>query len=336
MNSRKFCASQPPTFYILTVVGEFKTIQNMISNSLLLAIGNTPLLKLTKIVSPSSADVWIKYEGNNPTGSYKDRMALGVIRAAMDRGDLKIGDRLCEYTGGSTGTAIAFVASILGLKFTAVTSNSFAASKLQAIRTYGAELVLVESSDGKLNPELFKNLKEKVQEIAAQDGNYYFDQFGSQDARSSYAAIGVEIVEQIQGNVDAYCAAVGTGGSLMGVIDGFESKGMTPDFYALEPTQSPMLNTGKGGSHTVDGIALGFVPPFLDMERIKEVRTIDQEEGFQMCRRLAQEEGILAGGSTGLNVVAALALAKELGPGKRVVTIGCDNGIKYLGGHIFK
>ena len=122
----------------------------------------------------------------------------------------------------------------------------------------------------------------------------------------------------------------------MGVIDGFESKGMTPDFYALEPTQSPMLSTGKGGSHAVDGIALGFVPPFLEMERIKEVRTIDQEEGFQMCRRLAQEEGILAGGSTGLNVVAALALAKELGPGKRVVTIGCDNGIKYLGGHIFK
>ena len=127
----------------------------MISNSLLLAIGNTPLLKLTKIVSSSSADVWIKYEGNNPTGSYKDRMALGVIRAAMDRGDLKIGDRLCEYTGGSTGTAIAFVASILGLKFTAVTSNSFAASKLQAIRTYGAELVLVESSDEKFLGKIF-------------------------------------------------------------------------------------------------------------------------------------------------------------------------------------
>ena len=127
--------------------------------NLLKSIGNTPLIKLSKIVPQSSAEVWIKYEGNNPTGSYKDRMALGVITAAMERGDLKVGDRICEYTGGSTGTAIAFVASILGLKFTAVTSNVFSPSKLQSIRAYGADLVLIESSDGKLNPELFKKMK---------------------------------------------------------------------------------------------------------------------------------------------------------------------------------
>jgi|UniRef100_UPI004047F449 cysteine synthase len=303
--------------------------------NLLKSIGNTPLIKLSKIVPQSSAEVWIKYEGNNPTGSYKDRMALGVITAAMERGDLKVGDRICEYTGGSTGTAIAFVASILGLKFTAVTSNVFSPSKLQSIRAYGADLVLIESSDGKLNPELFKKMKETVQEISTRDGAYYFDQFGSPDIRPSYKAIGSEIVDQLDGNVDAYCAAVGTGGTLMGAIDGFKSKGMTPDFYALEPLQAPVLTTGKGGSHMVEGIALGFFPPSLELDQIKEARAIDQEKGFQMCRRLAKEEGILAGGSTGLNVVAALALAKELGPGKRVVTIGCDNGIKYLGGHIY-
>lgn len=303
--------------------------------NLLSSIGGTSLVRLSKIAPNSSAEVWIKYEGNNPTGSYKDRMAYGVIKAAMSRGDLKVGDRICEYTGESTGTSIAFVASILGLNFTAVSSSAFAASKLQAIRSYGAEVVLVESSDGKLNPELFRRMKARVQEEVVNAGSYYFDQFGSPDVRPSYAAIGSEIAAQLDGGIDAHCAAVGTGGSLMGTIDGLVASGMNPDIYALEPTQSPMLTTGKGGGHMVEGIALGFIPPFLDLGLIKEVRAIDQAAGFDMCRRLAKEEGILAGGSTGLNVVAALALAKELGPGKRVVTVGCDNGIKYLGGHIY-
>ena len=261
-------------------------------------------------------------------------MALGVIEAELDRGDLIIGYILFGYTGGSNGTAIAFVASILGLKFTSVTSNSFVASKLQAIRAYEAVLVLLKSSDGKLNPKLFKKLKEKVQDISVQEGNYHFDQFGSQNTSPSYAAIGVEIVDQIQGSVDSYYTAVGTGGKLIG--DCFESKGKTPDFYVLEPTKSPMLTTGKGCKHKVKGIVLGFIPPFLEMERIKEVITIDQEEGFQMCHRLAQEEGILAGGSKVINVVAAFTIARELVTGKRVVTLGFDNGIKYLSGHIFK
>ena len=238
-------------------------------------------------------------------------MAYGVIKAAMSRGDLKAGDRICEYTGGSTGTSIAFVASILGLIFTAVSSSAFSPAKLQAIRSYGAQVVLVESSDGKLNPELFQRMKDKVQEIALSDGSFYFDQFGSPDVRPSYAAIGSEISVQVGGNVDAYCAAVGTGGSLMGAIDGFAASGMKPAVYALEPTQSPMLTTGKGGGHMVEGIALGFVPPFLDLSVNEGVRAINQDAGFEMCRRLAKEEGILAGGATGLNVVAALAIAKE-------------------------
>jgi len=299
------------------------------------AIGKTPLVRLSSIVPANSAEVWVKYEGNNPTGSYKDRMAYGVIRKALDRRDLKVGDRICEYTGGSTGTSIAFVSSILGLKFTAVTSNAFAASKIQAIRTYGADVLLVESSDGKLNLDLFARMKDKVRELVDAEGIFYFDQFGSPDIRPSYAPMGAEIAEGMDGKIDAYCAAVGTGGSLMGTIDGLLACGVTPDFYALEPVQSPMLTTGTGASHLVEGIALGFVPPLLEMNLIKEVRAIDQEAGFEMCRTLAKQEGILAGGSTGLNVVAALDLAKELGPGKRVVTVACDNGIKYLGGHIY-
>ena len=303
--------------------------------SLIAAIGRTPLVRLGSIVPADSAEVWIKCEGNNPTGSYKDRMAFGVISKALDRGDLKVGDRICEYTGGSTGTSIAFVSSILGLKFTAVTSTAFAASKIQAIRTYGADALLVESADGTLNPDLFARMEDRVRELVATEGFFYFDQFGSPDVRPSYAAMGAEIAEGMNGKIDAYCAAVGTGGSLMGTIDGLLDSGVNPDFYALEPVQSPMLTTGTGGSHRVEGIALGFVPPFLDMNLIEEVRAIDQEAGFEMCRTLAKQEGLLAGGSTGLNVVAALDLAIQLGPGKRVVTVACDNGIKYLGGHIY-
>jgi len=303
--------------------------------NLLESIGNTPLIRLNNVVPINSAEVWIKYEGNNPTGSYKDRMALGVIKKAMARGDLKKGDRICEYTGGSTGTSIAFVSSILGFKFTAVSSNAFAASKLRAMQAYGADIVLEESSDGTLNPELFQRMKDRVQKISSQSGSYYFDQFGSADIRPSYASIGLEIADEMDGSIDAVCHAVGTAGSLMGTVDGLAQSGITPDIYALEPLQSPLLTTGKGGGHLVEGIALGFTPPFLDMSVIKESRAIDQEAGFEMCRRLSKEEGILAGGSTGLNVVAALTLAKELGVGKRIVTLGCDNGIKYLGGHIF-
>lgn len=303
--------------------------------NLLASIGHTPLIRLTNVVPKNSAEVWVKYEGNNPTGSYKDRVALGVIKKAMARGDLKAGDRICEYTGGSTGTSIAFVSSVLGLKFTAVSSSVFASSKLQAMRTYGAEIVLEESSDGTLNPELFQRMKDRVQEISSQSGSYYFDQFGSPDIRPSYTAIGVEIADEMDGAIDAVCSAVGTAGSLMGTVDGLAQRGIKPDIYALEPLQSPLLTTGKGGGHLVEGIALGFIPPFLDMNVIKEARAIDQEAGFEMCRRLSKEEGVLAGGSTGLNVVAALGLAQELGAGKRIVTLGCDNGIKYLGGHIY-
>lgn len=211
------------------------------------SIGDTPLIRLSSIVPKSTVELWIKYEGNNPTGSYKDRMGYGVIKAALNRGDLKAGDRICEYTGRSTGTSIAFVASSFGLNFTAVSSSAFSAAKLHAILGYGAQVVLVESSDGKLNPELFRRMKDKVQEIAVSEGSFYFDQFGSPDVRPSYDAIGSEISEQIGGNVDAYCAAVGTCGSLMGAIDGFAASGMKPAVYALEPTRSPMLTTGKGG-----------------------------------------------------------------------------------------
>lgn len=306
------------------------TAQNVFS-----AIGNTPLLRLQHIVPSDAAEVYVKYEGGNPTGSYKDRMALGVITQAMADGVLRRGDHLCEYTGGSTGAALAMVCAVLGLRFTAVSSDAFAPSKLQAMRAYGAELILEPSADGTLTPELFQRMKARVRQLVDERGSHYFDQFGSPAIRPSYARLGMEIVDQLDGPVDAFCAAVGTGGALMGTMDGLVARGCTPAVYAIEPLQSPTLTTGQGGKHSVEGIALGFAPPFLDRTAITGARAVDQESGFAMCRRLAVEEGILAGGSTGLNVVAALELARELGPGKRVVTLGCDTGIKYLGGPIY-
>jgi len=303
--------------------------------TLLDQIGRTPMLRLRSVVPADCGEVWLKWEGTNPTGSYKDRMALAVITGLLERGEVAPGDRVVEYTGGSTGAAAAFVCALSGLRFTAVTSDAFAPSKLQAISAFGGELVVEHSPDGTLNPELFGRMRQTVRRLADEPGTVYFDQFGSPDVRPGYAPLGVEIAEALDGRVDVMCAAVGTAGSLMGAVDGLRVAGIAPDVYAVEPSQSPFLSTGTGGSHRVEGIALGFAPPFLDLAAIAGVRVVDQEEGFAMCRRLAREEGLLAGGSTGLNVVAAIGLARELGPGSRVVTIGCDTGIKYLGGHIY-
>ena len=180
-----------------------------------------------------------------------------------------------------------------------------------------------------------KRWRRSAQALAEQPGHYYVDQFGSPDVRKGYCQMGQEIAEKLDGEVDVFCAGVGTGAAMMGTLDGLHEKGHSPKVIALEPSESPLLTTGKSGAHRVEGIAAFPNPPFLDRSLISEVRTIDQENAFEMCRRLAREEGILGGGSTGLNVCAAIELAKQLGPGRRVVTLGCDNGLKYLGGPIY-
>ncbi|MGI3184744.1 PLP-dependent cysteine synthase family protein [Nioella aestuarii] len=305
----------------------------MKSETALDAIGKTPMVRLAGFEPPGGAEIWIKLEGGNPTGSYKDRMAVSVLTRAMERGDLKPGDRVVEYTGGSTGTALAFVSAVLGLRFTAVFSDAFSDSKRQAMAAFGAE-VLVEPSDGTITPELIQRMKTRAYGLAGEPGSYYADQFGSPDVRAGYVPMGHEIAADL-GHVDMLVAAVGTGAAMMGTVDGLAAAGQTPDVIALEPLQSPLLTTGTGGPHKVEGIGVGFEPPFLDRSRLCDIRTVDQDAAFDMCRRLAAEAGVLGGGSTGLNVVAAIELAKELGPGKRVVTIACDTGAKYLGGHIY-
>ena len=302
----------------------------------LAAIGNTPLVRLGKIVPDGAAEVWVKLEGGNPTGSYKDRMAISVLTRALERGDVSAGDTVVEFTGGSTGTALAFVSAVLGLKFTAVFSDAFSHSKQLAMEAFGAEVLVEKSVDGIITHELAERMKQRALSLAEQPSHFYANQFGSPDVRQGYAPMGQEIARSLDSDFDVFCAAVGTGASIMGTLDGMRSLGAEPKVIAIEPAQSPLLTTGKSGGHKVEGIAVFPDPPFLDRSVLSEVRTVDQDKAFEMCRRLAREEGIFGGGSTGLNVCAAIELAVELGSGNRVVTFGCDNGVKYLDGHIYR
>tara|TARA_B100000029_G_scaffold471766_1_gene511709 strand:- start:500 stop:1453 length:954 start_codon:yes stop_codon:yes gene_type:complete len=312
-------------------LGELKA-----SKAVLNLIGNTSIIKLGNIVPASAAEVWLKFEAGNPTGSYKDRMAMSILQRAIERNELAPGDTVVEYTGGSTGSSLAFVSAAFGLKFIAVFSDAFSQSKQQTMEAFGSE-VIVEKSHGKgITPELIKRMKDRASDLCENLDAYYADQFGSPDATLGYEAMGQEIAKALDCKLDIFCASVGTGGAIMGARQGLIKAGATAaKVVAFEPAQSPFLTTGKGGAHKVEGVGVGFEPPFLDRTVLSDIRTIDQDLGFAMCRRLAREEGIFCGASTGLNVAGAIDLAKEMDAGQRVVTLACDSGLKYLGSHIY-
>ena len=308
---------------------------NPIRDSVLQAIGNTPVVRLRKIVSPSMADVLVKLEYYNPTGSYKDRMALAMIEGAEERGELRPGMRVVEWTGGSTGSSLAMVCAIKGYHFTPISSDGFAKEKLQTMRLFGGDLEIFPAENGKLVPELYQRMKKRAEELAQQPGVFYTNQFNNTDAIRGYMVIGTELAEQAGKGLTAFCGGVGTAGMLMGVSRALKAAGCKARIVALEPATSPALTTGKGGPHRVEGIAAGFRPPHLKDGEFDEVRTIEEPAAREMARRLAKEEGIFAGTSSGLNVTAALQLAKELGPGKVVATVAVDSGLKYLAGDLF-
>lgn len=320
----------------MTVTASPALTQTHIKGSVLEAIGNTPLIKLRRVVSPQMADVVVKLEYYNPTGSYKDRMALAMIEGAERRGALRPGMRVVEYTGGSTGSSLALVCSIKGYPFTAVSSDGFAREKLQTMEIFGAELRIIPSDQGKLTPELFRQMIAMAEKLGQEPNSYYCDQFHNQDAVQGYSAIGRELYQQLGENLSAFCAAVGTAGMLVGVSRALKACGSRARIIALEPASSPVLTTGKGGPHRVEGIAAGFRPPHLQDADFDEARTVDEQEARQMAHRLAREEGIFAGISSGLNVAAALKLARELGPGKTVATVAVDSGFKYLAGDLYQ
>jgi len=304
-------------------------------DSVLHAIGRTPLVRLRRLVSPGSADVVVKLEYFNPTGSYKDRMALAMIEGAEKRGVLKAGVRVIEYTGGSTGSSLALVCAMKGYQFHPLSSDAFAAEKLDTMRAFGADLEIIPSDGGKVTPALFDKFKARIKELLQEPNTFWTDQFNNADALDGYANIGRELAEQI-GTVDAFVGMVGTAGMLVGVSQALKQAGQSTRIVALEPSTSPFLTTGKGGAHRVEGTAAGFWPPHLAKGTYDEVRVIDENAGRAMAKRAAKEEGLFAGTSTGMNLVAALDLARELGPGKVVATVACDTGLKYLAGDLFK
>ena len=307
-----------------------------IAASVLQAIGRTPLVRLVRVIPPGSAEVLVKLESINPTGSYKDRMALAMIEGAETRGTLRPGMRVVEFTGGSTGSSLAMVCAAKGYRFVALSSDAFAREKLLTMTAFGAELRMIASDGGKVTPALFERFRAEIAKLAAEPDTFWTDQFHNTDALNGYADIGRELYEQADGRVDVFCGAVGTGGMLAGVARALREAGSRARIVALEPTESPAMTQGRGGAHRVEGIGTGSIPPHVAARPYDEARAIDEPAARDMARRLARDEGLLVGTSSGLNVAAAVHLARELGPGKVVATVAVDSGLKYLAGDLFE
>jgi cysteine synthase A len=309
-----------------------------IHESILDTIGGTPLIRLGACVPEGAADVLVKVEGGNPTGSYKDRMALAMIEGAERSGKLQPGQRVVEFTGGSTGSSLAFICAVKGYPVTLVSSDAFSAEKLRTMRAFGADLVTVPSVDGRITPDLFVRMREEVDRIVKDQNAFWTDQFHNLDALDGYRVMGEEMVAQAAASgvtIDTFCAAVGTAGMLAGVSRALRASGDRVHVVALEPTSSPVLTTGIAGPHRVEGIATGIVPPLLTPDVYDEARAVDETEARALAVRLARTEGIFAGTSSALNIAGAIATARELGAGKTVATVAIDTGLKYLAGDLF-
>jgi cysteine synthase A len=303
--------------------------------SILETIGNTPLVKLAGIVPENCADIYVKLEYFNPTGSYKDRMALAIIEEAEKRGDINKQSFVVEYTAGSTGTSLAFVCAVKGYRFKAVSSDAFAKEKLKIIKVFGAELELVPSIEGKITPDLFVRMEERVLQLQ-KEGGYWTRQFTNEDEIIGYNKLGIEIIAQLNKKIDVFCAAVGTGGMLTGVSTELKKVDASTQIIALEPSSSAFLSRGEKGTHHIDGIAIGRRPPMLNKEVYDKALAFEESKARETARLLAIKEGIFCGTSSGLNVFAAIEIGKQLGPGHTIVTVAVDSGMKYLAGDLFQ
>jgi cysteine synthase A len=307
-----------------------------IDSSMLERIGNTPLVELRSIVPEKSARILIKIESENPTGSMKDRMALAMIEAAERDGRLKRGGSVVEYTGGSTGVSLAFICAAKRYPLHIVTSDAFSLQKRDHMRALGAELSLVKSVGGGMDEALTRNMVELARQIRERTGAFWTDQLKNADQLSAYHAMGEEIWRQTEGKVDAFVQCVGTSASVRGVAESLRGKRSGIHIVAVEPAESAVLSGHKTGVHKIEGIGAGFVVPLWAPGVISEIATVSTEEAMGMARRLAREEAIFAGTSTGANLVAALRVAERLGSGAAVVTVMCDSGMKYLGTDLYR
>ncbi len=305
-------------------------------NTILQTIGNTTLLELRHVVPAGHARVLIKLEGQNPTGSMKDRAALAMIEAAEADGRLQSSGTVVEYTGGSTGVSLAFVCAVKGYPLSIVTSDAFSLEKRTHMRLLGAELTLVPSVDGGLTKALTLNMIEAARRISERPGSYATDQLNNVDQIASYLELGEEIWRQTAGHVDAFVHSVGTAASLRGVATALRRHNEQVHIVAVEPAESAVLSGGETGVHEIEGIGAGFVVPLWDESLVDDIHRVSTEEAMKMSRRLAREEALFSGTSTGSNVVAALRVAERLGPNATVVTLMVDSGLKYLSTALYK
>jgi cysteine synthase A len=299
-------------------------------DTILSRIGGTPLLALRRIVPANGARVLLKLEHENPTGSLKDRMALAMIEAAEQDGRLQPAGTVIEYTGGSTGVSLALVCAVKGYSLHIVSSDAFAREKLDHMRVLGARLQLVESDGGRMTAKLTRDMIEAARLIAERTGGFWTDQLNNADQLAAYHRLAEEIWTGTGGRVDGFVQSVGTAASFRGTGEGLRRHRSDVALVAVEPAESAVLSGGPPGAHRIDGIGAGFVVPLWREGLADRIERVSTEEARAMALRLAREEGLFAGTSTGANVIAALRLAEHLGFGATVVTLLCDSGMKYL------
>ncbi|MFZ1268607.1 MAG: cysteine synthase family protein [Anaerolineae bacterium] len=305
------------------------------THSILDAIGNTPLVELRKVVPPGLARIVAKLEWANPTGSMKDRMAKAVIERAEADGRLRPGGTVVEYTAGTTGISLALVCAAKGYALEIVFSDAFSLEKRRTMRAFGAHITDVLSDNKNINEKLIRTLMSTAEEISLRPGHWYCDQLNNHDGIEGYLPLGDELWQQTGGQIDAFVHAVSTAHSIHGVTKSLRKHNDRILTVAVEPAESAVLSGKPSGSHKIEGIGIGFLPPLWQPELVNAIETVTSEEAKAMARRLAREEGIFAGASSGANVVAAIRVARQLGPGATVATIIVDSGLRYLSTDVY-
>jgi cysteine synthase A len=300
------------------------------------AIGNTSIARLRRVVPPNCADIFVKLEWENPTGSMKDRMALAVISRAEEDGRLKPGDTVVEYTGGSTGAALALVCAAKGYRLQIVTSDAFSREKRDHMAALGAELTLVPSEGGLATKKLFLDMIEAARKLSQEPRTYWIDQLNNQDSIVGYYSLGEEIWNQTKGEVDAFVHSAGAAASSRGVATVLKRYKPSVKLVVVEPAESAVMSGGPPGGHRIEGIGIGRTPPLWETTLVDDVLPVSSDDAEDMARRLAREEALFAGTSSGANVVAAIQVAKSLGPGATVVTLMVDSGLKYLSTDVYR
>jgi len=299
------------------------------------SVGNTPLVRLRKVVPRKSAKVFAKLEFSNPTGGMKDRVAKAMIEAAETNGRLRPGGTVVEYTGGTTGISLALVCAVKGYELKLVFSDAFSDDKRLAMKAFGAQVTDVKSDNKKFTESLFREMAETARQLSQQPGHWFCDQLNNHDGTAGYYPLGEEIWSQTGGKVDAFVQAVGTAHSIHGVTLALRKHKPDLCVAAVEPAESAVLSGGASGSHYIEGIGIGYVPPLWNPKLVNEIIQVSTQEAKAMARRLAREEALFVGTSSGANVVAALRVAERLGPEASVVTIMIDSGLRYLSTDLF-